>query len=308
MSTKSKRKSKTERTPLAPEDYFDFPALKRVCEASENSFEILYDMERVEVQQQKPDNFYLFKDNGSSILAVAHLDTVGLANSRLAQMVETEGGAVVYSRALDDRLGAYVLAELLPAMGLTFDLLLTVGEESGASTAAFFDPAEHHDREYNWIIEFDRGGTDVVLYQYEDEELADRVEATGADVEQGIFSDISEMEHVGVKAMNWGVGYRDYHGPRSHVWLDDMFMMVGYFLDFHDTWQDTVMPHEPSPRFGYPQWGSSGAWTNENPFDWDEPECEALHWNVGPCSDEAQGVVVDGDMTLCPAHFEWVNR
>lgn len=285
--------------------FFDGTALVRVCEAEEHEFEAMYDMTKVKVDQPGAD-FYLFRDNGSSILAVAHLDTVGLAHQRKTHIVDTEGGTVVYSRALDDRLGAYVLAELLPAMGMRFDLLLTVGEETGQSTAQFFDPSDHHDRTYNWIIEFDRGGTDVVLYQYEDSDLIDKVTATGADVEQGIFSDISYMEHVGVKALNWGVGYRDYHGPRAHVWLDDMFRMVDYFCDFHETWADTHMPHESSTDPWYRSYYRGSTYSGGSTSTADESE----HSECGEFDsrfEDCHGAMVDHSTygPFCEYHLDW---
>lgn len=281
--------------------HFDFPALKRVCEMHENDFEAEYEMERVVVHEKwDSDNFYLFKDNGSSILAVAHLDTVVSHEKRRAVLAETEAGDVVYSGALDDRLGAYVLAEMLPSMGLTFDLLFTTGEEMGRSTAEHFVPSDHHDREYNWIIEFDRGGTDVVLYQYEDATLVERVEDTGMIVEQGIFSDISSMEHLGVKAMNWGVGYEgDYHSTRGHVWTENLFYMVDGFLDFHEAWHDTPMPH----RFARLWWEDDTATDGVGPEV--VGECEAESWGVGDCfgtNHEHRELGV-----LCQRHYHWAE-
>lgn len=287
-------------SPLAR--YVDRDALARVCEADASSFEQQYDMERVDVDQIAPHDFYLFKNNGSKILAVAHLDTV--QGDRSCNILDTAGGTVIYSGALDDRLGAYVIAELLPAMGLEFDLLFTVGEENGMSTAEFFDPAYHGvDGRYNWIIEFDRGGTDVVLYQYEDRDLVERVERTGARVEQGIFSDISSMEHVGVKALNWGVGYRDYHGPRSHAWLDDTLLMVEHFIEFHADNAGVHLPHVETQRNW---WGSyrGGAVSADADYitDWDDDEdgCEYLDEDCGG------PLIVDKEHgTLCQIHWEW---
>ena len=47
---------------------------------------------------------------------------------------------MVHSGALDDRLGAYIILDLLPKLGINVDVLLTVGEEQGRSTANFFAP------------------------------------------------------------------------------------------------------------------------------------------------------------------------
>lgn len=245
MKTYRRRAKPDSRLLARVAEHFDAAALKRVCEMEAADFETAYDMTRVEVNQRAPHDFYLHKSNGASVLFVAHLDTV--EDDRTCNVMDTSAGPLVASGALDDRLGAYVGLELLTSLGCQFDYLLTVGEEQGLSTAAFFDP-DHHDVAYNWVIEFDRMGTDVVLYQYDDGEFRALVEESGALVEEGIFSDISYLEHLGVKCANWGVGYRDYHGPRSHAWLADTFEMVTYFLVFHTLNRDIHLPHRPSPR------------------------------------------------------------
>lgn len=231
---------------------FSTSGLRTICELPEEEFAERFGLDTYKVEQRQPADFYAFKDNGSNILAVAHLDTVSKRWGRTCRFVDTEGGLVVHSRALDDRLGAYVILDLLPKLGLTFDLLLTVGEETGESTAAFFEPP----KEYDWIIEFDRGGTDVVMYQYEDEDTVELVEASGADVGFGSLSDISYLEHVGVKAFNWGVGYQDYHGPRAHAYLEDTVKMVAHFLEFHAVNAGVRHPHE--------QKGSPWGWLDEH--------------------------------------------
>lgn len=263
------------------ESAFDPDVLTWVCSADAPDLMESYargvysTLTEYKVDQPAPHDRFWYADNGSNILFVAHLDTVmggARAHGCPTSVIDTEAGPFVASGALDDRLGAYVGLELLPALGCEFDYLFTVGEEQGMSTAAFFDAADFK-REYHWIIEFDRGGTDVVLYQYEDSDLKAKVESTGARVEQGIFSDISSMEHLGVKALNWGVGYRDYHGPRSHAWLVDTFRMVAYFLDFYAKYADTVLPHTPAPGGSWlgGGYGYTSSWWGAD-VDWDSTE------------------------------------
>lgn len=244
---------------------FDRDALKRICEMHEDEFYAAYDMELVSVNQRYPDDYYCYLDRGSDILFVAHLDTVVADNKRLCQFLNTAGGGeVVYSGALDDRLGAYTGLELLPKLGLNFDVLLTVGEESGRSTAQFFDPPK--DKDYKWGIEFDRGGTDVVMYQYENKEMINLVRESGARVGDGSFSDIAYLEHLGAKMFNWGIGYRDYHGPRGHAYLDDTFQMIAYFLNFHEDNKDSFLSHVPDRSWwGSSLRGSGSIWDNEDP-------------------------------------------
>jgi len=224
-------------------------------------------------------DFYYYQDNGSQILAVAHLDTVVDHEERTANFVNTEAGPVVFSGALDDRLGAYIILDLLPALGIQFDILLTVGEESGQSTAEEF----YAEKDYHWMIEFDRGGSDVVMYQYDDAEMRDLVRDCGAKPADGIFSDISYLEHLGIKGFNWGVGYQDYHGDRSHAFLEDTVEMVAYFLRFHAANKDVALPHEYAPM----TYGGSGWWGDDYPeYDKDEDPWFATGRTVKEILDE----------------------
>lgn len=215
---------------------FDPAALSRICTMRERDFAATFGMQTVPVGG---GSFYHFRDNGASVLAVAHLDTVAGPDQRAAHFTTSEAGPVIFSRALDDRLGAYIILELLPALGITYDWLLTTDEETGQSTAEQFTAP----KDYDWIIEFDRGGTDVVMYQYDDEDTRLAVKAAGAHVGEGIFTDICYLDHLGVKGFNWGTGYRDYHSARSHAFLNDTFDMVGRYLRFHALHAGTAMPH-----------------------------------------------------------------
>ncbi len=204
--------------------------------------------------------FYWYKDNGSKILAIAHLDTV--QPDRTCQVTETAGGLLATSGGLDDRLGAYVILEMLPALGVNVDWLLTTDEEMGQSTASDFVT----DKDYNWMIQFDRGGTDVVMYQYETDEAKKLVQNCGARLGNGIYSDIADMGHLGIAGFNWGVGYQDYHGVRAHAWLEDTFRNVARFVKFHRANADTKMPFVRRPPRPWGQGSSypSGSGYYEN--------------------------------------------
>ena len=223
--------------------------LARICTLPEHEFGRAFGLETIRVTSRWApggEDYYHFRDNGSRVLAVAHLDTVVRPEGRIPRFAAAKAGPLVVSGALDDRLGAYVILRLLPALGVTCDWLLTVGEESCASTAEFFEPA----RDYDWVIEFDRMGTDVVMYQYEDEDSRHTVAAAGAQVGQGSFSDITSLEHLGVKAFNWGVGYRgDYHSEKGYALLNDTFAMTAKYLRFHAQNAGTAMPHDSDDSY-----------------------------------------------------------
>jgi hypothetical protein len=90
------------------------------------------------------------------------------------------------------------------------------------------------------------------MYQYEDGASVRAVEASGATVGFGSFSDIAYLEHLGVKAFNWGVGYGgDYHSINGYAFLNDTFAMVARYLRFHEQNAGTVMPHDPALSYTY---------------------------------------------------------
>ncbi|MFO0822542.1 MAG: hypothetical protein U0792_05380 [Gemmataceae bacterium] len=150
---------------------------------------------------------------------------------------------VVRCPALDDRLGAYILIDLLPSLGVYFDLLLTDAEEQGRSTAAYFKPP----RAYNWMFSFDRAGTDVVLYQYENRDLRELLQKNGFSVGLGSRSDIAYLGHLGCKGMNVGCGYHGAHRPTCHMILSETETMVSQFAAFWRLYAATPLPHRSQP-------------------------------------------------------------
>ena len=255
--------------------------LARILTLPEHKFGRVFGMTTVDVDQPYPHDYYHFKDNGSRVLAVAHLDTVVRPDRRKPCFLTTYRGPGVISGALDDRLGAYVILKLLPALGITCDWLLTVGEESGRSTAGLFKT----EKDYDWVIEFDRGGTDVVMYQFEDDASIAAVEAAGAKVGNGSFSDIASLEHLGVKAFNWGAGYDgNYHSEDGYAYLDDTFGMVAKYLRFHAQNAGVAMPHEESA------YGSGRSW-------WDDDSYRS--GDYGKCASCGEDNMVNLDTGYC---------
>lgn len=247
------------------------------------------------------DRFYYYQDNGSDILAVAHLDHV--QDDGTCSVMQTASGLLAASGALDDRLGAYVILELLPTLGIECDVLLTTDEEIGQSTAEHFDT----DKQYNWIIQFDRAGTDVVMYDYETTELAKMVEQSGARVGQGSFSDICMLEHLGCKAFNWGVGYQDYHSARSHAWLDDTFRSVARFVKFYNANKRTWLDHKPLPVGKWWTDYDKDGTTTLDAFSWEDDVNYQVTADCGhtvDLADDSTFVEVFAQTVLCVACSE----
>lgn len=196
-----------------------------------------------------PDGMYVYRDNGASVLAVAHLDVVQPGPRHFGSPPGRPDA--VYNAQLDDRLGAHTILDVLPAMGIKVDTLLTEGEESCRSTATHFWP----DKPYNWLIEFDRAGQDVVLYDYETEELVELLTAAGNDVHWGTFSDISVMEHLGVAGFNWGVGSYCGHSPDSYFRVSQYKAALARFQKFFGMYQDRKFEHIPCEEETEDPWG-----------------------------------------------------
>lgn len=182
-----------------------------------------------------------FIDNGGDVLAVAHLDIAG-GVKHLQNLFKVTAGNVVHSVALDDRLGAYLICDFLPSLGLKYDILLTENEEIGASTAADF---KANGKNYNWIFQFDRRGNDVVLYEYDCKPLENSLIDHGFRVGTGSFSDICYLEDLEVKGMNFGTGYFSEHTRICHANLKITAQQIDRFLSFYGEYQDKKMYHEP---------------------------------------------------------------
>jgi hypothetical protein len=233
-----------------------------------------------------PDAAYRFIDNGSNVLAVAHVDTVAKGDHNYS----VDDKQTVTSIALDDRLGAWIIMELLPHLGVLPDVLLTRDEEIGRSTAQFFKS----EKDYNWIFSFDRHGKDVVMYDYENDASAKLLTDYGFHVGVGSFSDICYLDHIGVIGFNFGTCYYNEHSPACHANMSDVVEQVEKFVVFYLENEATSMPYDPA-TMGYSSYTTGrysryGYNAKDYLYDWDAPvDGEKYAW-AGKC------IVCDLDM------------
>ena len=216
----------------------DFAKLQEYCESSISDV-----LAKTEVRGKKGKQ-HGFIDNGSDILAVCHLDTVQQGNHFEVAKLEKE--TLIFNPKLDDRLGVYTILDLLPKLGIKLDILLTENEESGQSTASDFIA----EKEYNWIVEFDRKGEGAVLYQFDDwENTVEKYFEIG----HGSFSDITDLDELGCCAINIGIGYHDCHSSRAFCVLEEYYLQISRFLEFYEENKNTAYPHSPENRtHGFP--------------------------------------------------------
>lgn len=173
------------------------------------------------------DGRYIYIDNGSNVLAVAHLDTV-----RQDRHYLTDTDFIMVAQ-LDDRLGVHVILDVLPAAGVVVDVLLTENEEWGMSSAKWFTPS----KDYNWMFQFDRSGTDVVMYDYHTQSAETILRSYGFDVGYGSYSDICELTHVGVLGFNFGTAYYQNHSQTAFLIPSQLHSMLEKFYRF---WRDNA--------------------------------------------------------------------
>jgi len=201
----------------------------------------------------------LFQNNNANILGVAHLDSVLTSRPRIRK--SRKSNWICECPQLDDRLGVWVLLYVLKKININIDILLTDDEEKGMSTAQLFLPPE--DKKYNWIFEFDRRGTDVVMYQFDTPKLSKMLKENGFRVGCGSFSDIADLDHLEISGFNFGTGYYNEHTRQCHANLTHTIDMVNKFSSFYKKYKDVKFPYEYSPQRQYRGYNYGNWWRND---------------------------------------------
>lgn len=197
---------------------------------------------------------YLYSDTGSDILAVAHMDVVkplGIGDGTF-RLIKDGDTSIVMHPNLDDRLGIFAILYLFPQYGIATDVLLTTDEEICMSTAHDF--AENCTKNYNWIVEMDRAGEDVVLYDYEDDAgIVKDLRSVGFSISRGSYSDICELEGLLTTAFNVGIGYHFQHTSQCCASLRQLARQLKKLQKFYEKFKDVPYEHDFVPIMcGYP--------------------------------------------------------
>jgi hypothetical protein len=208
--------------------HFDVKKLRNRCR--QNISEIFDDVRALggEVVGE-PGNQYAYKNNGASVLAVAHCDFVASVKRQFG-VLRMGGSTTIFSPQLDDRLGVYAILDVLPLLNIPVDILLTEGEETGRSTAQHFKT----EKKYKWMVEFDRRGDDAVVYGYGSKEWEEILRTDFPRVGHGSFSDICKLTHLGCRGVNVGIGYQ---GEHSNTCSMNLKMFLSQMVCFRNFWQ-----------------------------------------------------------------------
>lgn len=166
----------------------------------------------------------IFIDNGGDVLFVAHVDTL------LPPKIKKCTKKRLHASGLDDRLGCLLAYELGTKLGA--DILLTDDEEKCNSTAQY-----HICKNYNWVVEFDRAGNDVVTYEIDNYEFRHAL-AEFWDIGWGSYSDIIDLPTLSC-CFNLGIGYQHAHSEDSYVDLKVLNKQLEKFKCFYEQYSKT---------------------------------------------------------------------
>lgn len=269
---------------------FDSDALKKVCQMPTDELGAEYANLWYLDTQTKRRKFW-FKNNGSGVLGVAHLDSV--QSDRTFGICNTAIGTLAFCPVLDDRLGAYIILEWLPKLGITLDFLLCDDEETGGSTAdLFLYSTVKIDRKYNWMAEFDRTGEDPVGYQYGNAEMTALIKKYGwGDLGRGSFSDIARLGHLGCKGFNFGVSYEKYHQKEAYTNITKLITSIARFVELYTDMKDTHLPHEdytytkPATTTSYNTGTNNNSGTTINGNLWEDSDLYGYSGDYGGYDD-----------------------
>ena len=200
---------------------YNFPLFRQRCELPLESFAHLGRLTTA------PNGRHIFIERGAQILAVAHMDSV----SAPSHFAVDEATGIVFAPTLDDRLGAHIILDILPTMGVCADILLTENEEACHSTAADFTLPPG--KRYNWVFSFDRAGSDVVTYRYDSRGWKKSLRRAGWKIGMGSYSCIAELDQLGVCAANFGAAYHDHHTPGAYCSLHELGANLVRFCAFY---------------------------------------------------------------------------
>lgn len=270
----------------------------------------------------------------TSPLLVCHADTV----MSCLEYIWKQDTATVISSELDDRLGIAILTDAIERGSALANcaMLICDNEEIGQTTASIF--VEHALRKNaqwdvrpNWLMEFDRRGTDAVTYDYSNDTWESLLTHCGWEVGNGSFSDISSMEALEVSGVNVGVGYHREHSKQCHACLHDTVRAVARSEMFLRTFGNITMRHEQRGWRGYArkQYGGTSTTSTVKTYN----SYDDYYVNGGKASDKvtpskmlptlptipvdeefelpslhdtANGIVVDGEVQ-CDDCLEWCS-
>ena len=294
---------------------FDVKRLRLRCEQSIE--EIIRDASALgEVSRlDSEDGPLVWVKRGAPVLGCVHLDFVPVAHKWGYDRRRER----VYTARLDDRMGVFILLDVLPAMGINLDLLLSDSEEIGRTTAKRYcdwltsagGPAAVP---YNWLAQFDRRGDDVVTYNYDRSDEWDKaLKAGGFKRGHGSFSDIAALYDLGACGVNIGVGYHGEHTVGCYGDLGETAKNLALFRQFYSVNHAKAFAYTEAMRdkyksAGYTYWQGSFYGGRESAAGYVTPSRSVVRY-YGETSRRASGPIADCDEVCshCGGSVHWLD-
>lgn len=250
----------------------DIKELSSYCMADDNGFDHLGE---VIENSDGTKNVFIKNQFGidAPVLAIAHLDTAMAIVPNSFKYHHNKH--IVVSQALDDRLGVWALCRKLPMFigNRGYDVLLTVGEETGASSASNFDKEAE---KYNWIFQLDRAGCDAVYYDFDSTDWLAALRNCGWDMNIGSFSDISMLDTGTVSAVNFGIAYKGQHSSGCYANLDLVATQLYRVAAFYKMYEAHKFAHiHKEYSGGYSRWNDTDYTTQwGRPYKYEYPQLD----------------------------------
>lgn len=166
---------------------------------------------------------YLYAKGTIPVLLVAHMDTV---HKELCKEINKKDGKISSPQGIggDDRCGIFMIMNIVKELHCS--VLLTEDEETGGHGARAFANTKYvKNLDVNYMIEFDRkGSNDCVYYTCDNRDFKEFVgDATGFKEAQGSYTDICSIMPVAMIAgVNLSCGYYNPHTKTEYVIYDEM--------------------------------------------------------------------------------------
>lgn len=169
---------------------------------------------------------------GANVLLVAHLDTV--VKSTVQFKVKTVNHKREYHSkgttaiGADDRSGVFTILEYLRLHGDNVSILFTCGEEIGGVGISQFVRDKIDLSHIKLAIEIDKAGLPNVACVYDDMDqvLSDYLEGQGYELIYGSYTDICDLQDVGISSVNISANYYRQHTSQEYCILDDIYTTI----------------------------------------------------------------------------------
>ena len=222
------------------------------------------------------------------ILHCAHADTVDRMEGKKPLVLDRTNGILSTDHkenclGADDGAGVFILLEMVKA-GIPGIYVLFAGEERGCIGSSVYPLPDSVD----WCLEYDRRGTDEIIYRQLGQNTADSADAAylakainrGLPAGRyraspdGIFTDNAHFQSIPA-CVNVSVGYDSQHSGRETLDYMHLFRLLDSLLSLD--WSALPIPTMPEKSL-----------YADMPW-WDSPEIEK--WST--CDDDLYDVILD---------------